>query len=98
MIGKLKYYLAIAGGVAAIVAPTVGLVYYFARLEGTITKLTDRVVVLEKTRAQPVQAVCADLITRTIDDRCGSVINQSLPARPSNSAQSKQQSRAGARP
>jgi len=47
MIGKLKDYLAIAGGVAAIVAPTVGLVYYFVRLEGTITKLTERVVVLE---------------------------------------------------
>ena len=54
MIGKLKYYLAIAGGVAAIVAPTVGLVYYFARLEGTITKLTDRVVVLERNAVRQV--------------------------------------------
>jgi hypothetical protein len=57
MIGKLKDYLAIAGGVAAIVAPTVGLVYYFARLEGTITKLTDRVVVLERNAKVPGPSV-----------------------------------------
>jgi hypothetical protein len=65
MIGKVKDCLAIAGGVFAVLAPTVGAMYYFVRLADDLERFTRRVVVLEENAAPPSLS-CHDLIRREL--------------------------------